>query len=83
MHGHLKRVRGRRRRIVTPQTVDQAVARDDLVRVQEQQREHGSLPLTARAEDGSAALHLQRPEDPELERLAVRQAAIIADRRRD
>jgi hypothetical protein len=40
---HLDRVRRRLGRLLAPQLVDQVVARDDLVRPQEQEREERAL----------------------------------------
>jgi hypothetical protein len=50
-------VRGRRRRPLAPQAVDQAVAGDDLVRVQQQDGEERTLLRTAEREITTVALH--------------------------
>ena len=53
--------------LLAPERVDHAVARDDLVRAQEQQREHRTLLPAAERERLSLGRHLERPENPELE----------------
>jgi hypothetical protein len=64
--GVLEHLRGRRRRLLSPEAVHEPVARDDLVRVQDQQREQGPLPA-ARELDRPAVHHqLQWTQDPEL-----------------
>ena len=59
---------GGRRRRFAPELVDQALRETNLVRMQEQRREHD--PLLQRPERNRLALveHLQRPEDAELHR---------------
>ena len=69
VHRDLQRVRRRRRWAVAPERVDHAVARHDLVRAQEQQREHRTLLPAAERERLSFGRHLERPENPELEPL--------------
>ena len=49
-------------RIVAPELVDQALERDDLVRPQQQQCEHGSLFGAAEREHTVSDLSLERPE---------------------
>ena len=64
---HLERVRGRGPGGVSPQSaVDQPLARDDLVRAQEQKREERATP-SGRDGDGLAVpARLDRPEQGEL-----------------
>jgi hypothetical protein len=51
-----------------PQLIEEPVGRDDLVRVDEQKREEGTLLLTAERDYAVAAVaDLQRPEDPEVQ----------------
>ena len=57
--------RGRRRRL-PPQVVDQALARDELVRVQEQDSRGRVAPSASRARPVPVLDHLERPEDPKL-----------------
>jgi hypothetical protein len=63
---NLKRLMGRFRPLVLPKGVDQPLARDDLVRVQEQDGEEGPLFGAAESERLAGVTHLERPEDPEL-----------------
>jgi hypothetical protein len=67
VHRHLEGVRGRRRRALAPERVDQPLTRDDLVRVQQQQREHGPLPRTAERERSFFAHDLERSQQPEVQ----------------
>ena len=67
VHRDLQRVRRRRRGAVAPERVDHAVARDDLVRAQQQQSEQRTLLPAAERERLSLGRHLERPENPELE----------------
>jgi hypothetical protein len=54
------------RRLVSPDAVDQPLGRDDLVRVEQEQREHRT-PLRASERHAPLAVeHLERTEDPEL-----------------
>ena len=50
----------------SPELVDQAVGRDDLVRAGEQQGEQRSLALTPECKRAVGVDHLQGPKDPEL-----------------
>src|SRR5438067_291476 len=62
-------LQGRRsglRRCLAPQIVDQPAARDDLVRVQEEEGEQGALLGPAERERATLIERLQRPQDPEL-----------------
>ena len=61
---------GRRRRLrrrLAPQIRDEALARDDLARVDEQEREQPALLLAAERDGTTLAHDLERPEDPELD----------------
>ena len=67
VHVHLERARAARRRLLAPDAVDQAVDRDDLVRVEQEQREQRPRPLPAESDRPTVvAHHLQRPQQPEL-----------------
>jgi hypothetical protein len=66
VHLHLQRVGRGRRRPLAPERVDQAVARDDLVRAQEQAREQRRVPPGAERDGALAVDNLQRSEDAEL-----------------
>jgi hypothetical protein len=63
---HLQRLAGRLRRAIAPQLVDEAVGRDDLVAMQEQDRQEP--PLLGRAEANRAPFvdDLQRAKDSEV-----------------
>ena len=63
----LQRSRSRFGRCAVPERVDQAIARDDAVRVQEEKREQRALLRAAKAEQPAALDDLQRTEDPELD----------------
>ena len=55
---------GRRRRLLVPEPVDQSFARDDSIRVQQQQSQKGSL---LRAPEGKRPIfhpYFQRTQDP-------------------
>ena len=54
---------GRRRRTPAPQLVDQPLARDDLVAMQQQIPEHRPLAIAAHSDRAVAIGHLQRPEN--------------------
>ena len=62
----LERRLRRRRRIVAPDAVDEAVDRDDAVCLEQQQAEHRAPPQAADRDDALAGPHLERAEDPEL-----------------
>ncbi len=59
-------LRGRRRRTVPPELVDQAIGGDDLVAVKEQNGEHRALLRSAEGDLTSLPADLERPEDPKL-----------------
>src|SRR5947208_14308751 len=62
-----ERRRGGRGSLLVPELVDQAVARDDLVRVQKQKRQEGALLLTRKRDHGPpVARRLERTKDSEL-----------------
>ena len=62
----VERLRCARRLALAPEVVPQPFCRDDLVRVQEQDRQQGSLLRAAEREESRFAADLKRPEDPEL-----------------
>jgi hypothetical protein len=70
MHGDLESVCRRLGRILAPQCVDQPVAGDDGVRVQEQGSEQGPLTPPADGEDAAFLLDLERAEQPEFDSCA-------------
>ena len=65
--------RGSRRRL-SPQRVDQPVARDDLVRAQQQVAEQCALAAALDRERMAILHHLQRAQDPELDARSPRSA---------
>ena len=65
----LEHVRGGLRRRVTPQVVDQSVGGDDLVRTQQEQREHSPLLRASEWERRPTGSDLQRAQDAEIELL--------------
>jgi len=66
VHLHLKRVPRRLLRLLAPERVDQPVARDDLVRVQQQAGEERRLP-TLSEPDGTACVDdFERSENAKL-----------------
>ena len=69
---HLQGVRGRPRRRLAPQLVDQPLHRDDLVPAQEQCREQRPLLRAPESEGAAAEAHLERAEDQELGSLSGR-----------
>ena len=60
------RLSGRGRRRLAPELVDQALARDELVRMQEQDRQDEPLLQPAQRDRLALVDHLERPEDPVL-----------------
>ena len=68
---HLERLRRRRRRLGTPQPVDQDVLGDHLVRVQEQDGQERTWLLPAEIDVGAVARGYDRPEDAEPQTIAV------------
>ena len=67
----LERRRRRPGRVLAPETVDEPLGGDRLVRPQEQQREHGPLVAAAERHDPTAVDDLERAEDPELQHAPV------------
>src|SRR5262245_21378046 len=63
---HLDDLRGAPRRFVGPELVDQAIGRDDLIRMEQHQSEHGALLAAADVEHALAFEHLERPQDPKV-----------------
>src|SRR5581483_2972133 len=61
-------LRRRRRRLLPPELLDQAVRGDDFVRVQEQQREQRTLPARPQLELLPALPSLERTENAEAHR---------------
>src|SRR5436190_1337086 len=59
---------GRGRRRLAPELVDQALARDELVRMQEQDRQDEPLLQPSQRDRLALVDHLERPEDPVLHR---------------
>src|SRR5439155_3475831 len=55
-------------RLLAPECVDQAVGRDNLVRIQQQHGEQAPLFRTAHVERSLAVEHLERTENPKLHR---------------
>ena len=62
----LEDLRRRGRRPAGPELLDQAVARDRLVRAEEQDREQGTRLCRVQRDDAALGDHLERPEDTEL-----------------
>ena len=60
-------LRGRRRRLVAPELVDQAVSRNDLVRAQQQDGEQRPLLRSSERQDTSTVSDLERAEKPEVQ----------------
>ena len=70
VHVHLERARRARRRLLAPDPVDQAVGRDDVVRVEQELREQGARPRPAERDRRTVVSdHLHRPEQPEFHAL--------------
>ncbi len=62
----LERAGVRLRGLVRPQLLDQPARRDDLVRVEQEQREQAALPLPGHLQGAVSVQHLERPQNPEL-----------------
>ena len=75
---HLQRVGGARGRTLAPDRVDQPVARDDLVPVEEEAVEHPRLPAGAERDDATVVDDLERSKKPELDRWPSSPAAVRA-----
>ena len=60
-------LRGRRRRLVAPELVDQAVNRNDLVRPQQEDGEQRTLLRSSERQDTSTVSDLERAEKPEVQ----------------
>ena len=67
----LHRVDGGLRRLEAPELVDQAVDRNNLVRVGEQEGEQRPLPAASKRDRHAVVENLERAEDPELHRAAA------------
>jgi hypothetical protein len=61
-----ERRRAGRGRLLAPELVDQPVARDDLVRVEQEHREQRPLPRSRERKRATALEHLERTQDPKL-----------------
>ena len=57
---------------VAPELVDEPIARDRLAAVEDEQRENAPLPRSAECQDPLALEHLERTENPEVERARQR-----------
>ena len=66
---HLQRVGGTRRRTLAPDRVDDPVARNDFVPVEQEAVEHPRLPAGAERDDTSLVDDLERSKEPEFDRL--------------
>ena len=78
-HDVLERSPDRLRRLLAPHLVDDAVGRHDRADVEQQEREHCPLPLSAEGERPRLVHHLDWTEDPELEHLPVLALGYSAD----
>ena len=67
----MQRRRGGLGRVLAPEIVDQAVGRNDAVRVQEQQRQQGALSLPAQFDRSPVTVYLERPEEPKFEHVLL------------
>ena len=63
---HLQRLAGGRRRRVLPKRVDQALARDGAVRLEQEQREQRALLVAAELEHSPVVDNLEPAEEAEL-----------------
>src|SRR5258706_10630933 len=68
---HLQRLAGGRRRLVPPQRVDQPLARDGAVRLEQEPREQRALLLPAQLERAPVVDHLERAEETEVHLTSV------------
>jgi hypothetical protein len=62
----LERTGGIRRHALAPEVLDQAIAANDLVGVEHEEREHGTALGTANVDRASVAQHLEGAEHPKL-----------------
>jgi hypothetical protein len=69
-HVHLKRLVGGLGRVVLPERVDQAVARNHVVGVQQEHHQQGLLFRAPQFQRSSVLHYLERTEDPELHLVA-------------
>src|SRR5215210_2676444 len=69
-HVHLQALRSAGRRPLTPERLDQAVARDDLVRMQQQDCQQRPLLASRNYRRAPMVCDLERAEDAEVHRLA-------------
>ena len=63
----LERLLGRLRRLLLPERIDQAIARNDPVRLQQQNRQQDALLLPPKLDRLPVGKHLQRAQDSELQ----------------
>jgi hypothetical protein len=77
---HLQRLAARLRRSLLPEGVDQAVGGDDLVRVQEQDREQRPLLGAADVHLPPVLDDLERAENPELHRASTARLGDLTSR---
>ena len=75
----VERGQRRRRRRLTPQRVDERVLRDDLVRPQQQHPEQRTAAAAAEGQNAAVVRHLQRAEDPEVDRCLLCPADATSD----
>jgi hypothetical protein len=68
---HLDDLRCARWRFVRPEVVDQAIGRDDLVRVEQEQGENGALLAAADIEHSLTFEHLEGPQDSKVHGFAA------------
>jgi hypothetical protein len=61
---HLEGVRRCLGRVGRPESLDQAIARDDLVGVEEEDREESALLVPSERDRTAAFVDLERPENP-------------------
>ena len=75
----VQRGQRRRGRGLAPQRVDEGVLRDDLVRPQQQHPEQRAAAAAAEGQDAAVVRHLQRAEDPEVDRCLLCPADATSD----
>jgi len=69
-----------RRRLAAPEALDQFVAGNDLVGVQEKERQNGAVARLAKGKPRAFAPHLERAEDSEVHRQLVPPSSAPAKR---
>jgi hypothetical protein len=68
-------MRRRRRRVLTPDLVDQPLDGNDLVRAKQERREHGKLLAASESKRRPADLGSHRTEDVETDRVSLTRLA--------